>query len=122
MTETTHEPANDLRERDLQKHVRAMLAQFGWKVAVTWSSLHSPKGWPDLFAVRCDTCRRPDCEYPGMSHASSFCAIELKAEKGKVSDEQKAWLEALGALPGAAFAGVVRPSMWFAGELDDMLR
>lgn len=98
--------ATELRERDLQKHVRAMLDQFGWKTAVTWTSIHSPRGWPDIFAVR----------------GAAFVAIEVKAEKGKVSEHQEAWLDALRQLPGAAFVGVVRPSDWFAGVLDEVLR
>lgn len=98
--------ANDLRERDLQRQIRAMLDQFGWKTAVTWNSLHSPKGWPDLYAAR----------------GAVFVAIEVKREKGKVSADQEAWLDALRQLPGAAFVGVVRPSDWFSGVLDDVLR
>lgn len=107
MTRTaTPTPASELRERDLQKQVRAMLDQFGWMTAVTWTSIHSPRGWPDIFAVR----------------GAAFVAIELKAEKGKVSEHQQAWLDALAQLPGAAFVGVVRPPQWFAGELDAVLR
>lgn len=96
----------DLSERDLQRNVRAMLDQFGWRVAVTWVSLHSPRGFPDLFAVR----------------GAEFVAIELKSEKGKVSEYQTAWLDALRQLPGARFVGVIRPSQWYAGELDEVLR
>jgi len=114
-------PALDISERDLQRNVRQFATDLGWKIAVTWNSLHSPKGWPDLFLVRCDTCRRGDCEYPDGSHTSSFIAIELKSQKGKVSEHQEAWLAALRAA-GARYAGVIRPSNWYAGELDEVLR
>lgn len=99
-------PVTDILERDLQKHVRAFAEGLGWKIAVTWVSIRSPKGWPDLFAVR----------------RGEFVAIELKSERGKVSPDQEAWLDALREIPGCRFAGVVRPSGWFAGELDEVLR
>ncbi len=101
----TANPVLDLRERDLQKQVRAFAEGLGWKVAVTWNSLHSPKGWPDLFCVRGDEA----------------VAIELKAEKGKVSEYQQAWIDALAGVPGVKFSGVIRPSDWYAGALDAVL-
>lgn len=103
---TATNPVLDIREKDLQKQVRQFAEGMGWKIAVTWTSIHSPRGWPDLFMVR----------------GPQFCAIELKAEKGKVSEHQEAWLAALRELPGARFVGVVRPSDWFSGALDEVLR
>lgn len=114
---TTATPALDITERDLQKQVRAMLTQFGWRTAVTWTSLHSPKGWPDIFAVR-----RKRSGLGITLVVTEAVAIELKREKGKVSPEQEAWLADLARLPGVTFAGVIRPSDWFAGVLDDVLR
>lgn len=99
-------PALDIREKDLQRHVRTFAEQMGWSVHVTWVSMHSPRGWPDL------TCYR---------HGELVC-IELKREKGKMSPEQEAWLERLCTVPGVRWAGVIRPSQWFAGELDAILR
>lgn len=106
-------PLAHMQERELQKHVRAMLSQFGWRTAVTWTSLHSPKGWPDLFACR---------KCAGIGCGTEAVAIELKREKGKVTPEQAEWLAMLGELPGVKFAGVIRPSDWFAGALDAVLR
>ena len=117
---TTSPVALSLSERDLQKQVRAMLYQFGWKTAVTWTSLHSPKGFPDIFAVRYAACTLQQCE--SDEHPTEAVAIELKSEKGKVSAEQEAWLDLLRRLPGVKFAGVIRPSQWYAGELDEVLR
>lgn len=51
----------------------------GWRVAWTWSSQHSPKGWPDLVL-----CRPP-----------RFEVAELKLVTGRVSQAQKIWLEEL---------------------------
>lgn len=45
-------PAADLLEKDLQKQIRKFAQDMGWLVTVTWSSINSPKGWPDIFAVR----------------------------------------------------------------------
>jgi hypothetical protein len=98
--------AKALTEKQLQKQVRGFAEDMGWRVAVTWTSLHSPRGWPDLFMVR----------------GKEFCAIELKTELGKVSDYQAGWLRALAALPGARFVGVIRPSDWYKGKLDKVIR
>ena len=98
-------PAGDLTERQLQAAVRQALEARGWRVAVTWTSIHSPRGWPDLFAVR----------------GRQFAAIELKSARGRVTPEQQGWLTALAELPGAAYVGVVRPADWYAGVLDGLL-
>lgn len=117
--------AQELSERNLQKQVRNMLDQFGWTTAVTWSSLHSPKGWPDIFAVRLnhDASVRKNSGDDGWSlQTTEAVAIELKSERGRVTPEQGAWLDLLRRLPGVKFAGVIRPSQWYAGELDAVLR
>lgn len=98
--------AANLTERDLQRHVRKFAEDMGWRVAVTWSSIHSPKGWPDL------TCCR----------AGKLVFIELKTEKGKITPEQREWLNDLNDVPGVIFSNVVRPSDWYAGMLDEVLR
>lgn len=103
---TTADSVIDILEKDLQKQVRQFAEAMGWNVAVTWSSMNSPRGWPDLFMVR-----------RGVA-----VAIELKREKGKTTPYQDAWLAALAEVPGVAFAGVVRPSDWYAGKLDSVLR
>jgi len=95
----------ELTERQLQAAVRQALEARGWRVAVTWTSIHSPRGWPDLFAVR----------------GRQFVAVELKSARGRVTPEQQAWLAALAELPGAAYVGVVRPADWYAGVLDGLL-
>lgn len=119
LTETV---ALSLSEKDLQKQVRAMLDQFGWRTNVVHDSRHSPRGWPDIFAVRHVTPCHPGCWGMGTDHLTEAVAIELKSERGRVSAEQEAWLDLLCRLPGVKFAGVIRPSQWYAGELDDILR
>ena len=95
-----------ITERELQANIVAFAEMCGWLVYHTYDSRRSNRGFPDLLMVR----------------SFVFVAIEVKTEKGKVSEHQEAWLAALSALPGAAFVGVVRPSDWFAGELDSVLR
>lgn len=121
----------DILERDLQKQIRNTLAQFGWRATVTWSSINSPKGFPDIFAVR---PIYPDGAYDDPAPTEAV-AIECKREaehcqnsapKGIIAgvspEQQRAWLELLARLPGVKFAGVVRPSDWYAGVLDEVLR
>lgn len=103
---TTGPRAASLTEHDLQKNIIALAKQCGWKVAWTWNSMHSPKGWPDLVC-----CRN-----------GKLVIIECKREKGRVTDEQQDWLDTLREVPGVIFAGVVRPSNWYAAELDGVLR
>ena len=105
--------AADLLERDLQRHVRAFATSLGWRVQVAWTSIHSPRGWPDL------TCYRPHPSQPGVGE---MVYIELKREKGKTTEPQDWWLAALATVPGTKWAGVIRPSDWYAGALDEVLR
>ncbi len=100
-----------IRERDLQKHVRAYAERLGWAVHVTWVSIHSPRGWPDLTLYR----ERPE-------GAGELVCIELKSERGIISEAQQMWLDRLRTVPGVSWAGVIRPSNWYAGELDAILR
>ena len=52
MAKAAADPRLDILEKDLQKHVRSFAEGLGWKVAVTWNSMNSQRGWPDLFMVR----------------------------------------------------------------------
>lgn len=79
-------------ERDLREQVRDLCKLFGWKMYFSWSSLHSPKGFPDLILVR----------------DSVIMAVELKSEKGRTTTDQDEWLSAL--RQGGAKACVWRPS------------
>ena len=61
-------------------HVRPGRVAHGWRTAVSGDGI----GWPDLFAVR----------------GSRLIAAELKTDRGRVTTEQAAWLEALGGCGG----------------------
>jgi hypothetical protein len=66
-------------EKELRETLVRAARNFGWRVYFTWSSMHSPAGFPDLCMVKGDR----------------LVFAELKTEKGKVTPEQQAWLDAL---------------------------
>ena len=94
----------DLSERNLQKQVIALAKFLGYKVYHPLLSKWSEKGWPDLSMVR----------------GSRLVFIELKSEKGKVTDSQRAWLAALERVPGVQ-CYVFKPSDWYAGRVEEAL-
>lgn len=96
--------AQQLTERDLSQNVVNLAHMCGWKVArwPTWRPTGTDPGVPDLLLAK--EGREP-------------IFIELKAEKGRFSEDQKAWAEALGRLYYS-----FRPSDWFNGSIDELLR
>ena len=86
-------------ERSFQCQVIEAARGLGWKPYWSWSSLHSPKGWPDLVLIR-----RPRIVF-----------LELKAQRTPVTPEQHETIEALRACGLTAM--VARPSDW-----DDVMR
>jgi len=70
-------------ERDLREWVRDLCGLFGWKMYFSWTSIHSPRGFPDLVLVNPEQKR--------------VIFAELKTEKGKLTPEQEEWLAALAA-------------------------
>jgi hypothetical protein len=67
-----------ISERDFRHQVIDLCKLLGWKHYFTWTSIHSPKGFPDLVLVR-----------------ERVIFAELKTEKGKVTPNQQEWLDAL---------------------------
>jgi len=68
-------------EADLREQVRDLCNLFGWKMYFSWTSIHSPRGFPDLVLA-----------HPSKKHV---IFTELKSEKGKVTEEQQEWLDIL---------------------------
>lgn len=93
-----------LSEKDLQRQVLNVAKQFGWRTYHTWGSIHSTKGFPDLTCVRGDR----------------LVFIELKAEKGKLSEAQAEWLTDLSCTDAEPYE--IRPSDWYAGKVEEILR
>lgn len=69
----------DITEKQLYEFVRSAAKQFGWRVYHTLNSFGSHKGFPDLVLL----------------NGQRIVWAELKAEKGKVSPDQVAWLSEL---------------------------
>ena len=88
-------PALDLQEKQFLALVRELAQWCGWRVYHTHDSRRSPAGFPDLVLVR-----RP-----------IVILAELKAARGRLTPEQRAWLEALGQCPGVE-TYLWRPSDW----------
>jgi hypothetical protein len=69
-----------MRESDFQAQVVDLAKMLGWNVTWTKYSLHSPKGWPDLFMVR----------------GKRVVAAELKVN-AELTGDQRVWLASLAA-------------------------
>jgi hypothetical protein len=79
--------AKGMSEKVWAAHVRSLLTVAGFQLVYsTWNSLHSPKGWPDVVAIR--------RESPGFT----VVIAELKTERGKTTAAQDQWLDAWGAI------------------------
>ena len=75
------------KESRFQSAVEMWFKGAGWLCYHTWGSIHSVGGYPDL------TCVLPA--------KGTVIWAELKTEKGRVSDEQNAWLKALSSIENA---------------------
>lgn len=85
--------AKQMSENALQDQIEALAFDLGWKTYHTHDSRRSNPGWPDLALV-----------HPKRGR---FMVRELKKHTGRVSKEQREWLDAL---TGAGVdAGVWRP-------------
>lgn len=76
----------DITEKQFSKQLEDLFKLFGWKYSHTYEQTHyarrSTKGFPDYVAVR-----------DGL-----IIFAELKSEKGKLTEEQEAWIKELGAV------------------------
>jgi hypothetical protein len=87
--------AAQLSERDWQQRVVDLAQIRGWRWHHTYNSQRSTPGWPDL----------------AMTRRGRFVVAELKTAKGRVTVEQRQWLDALAACPGLE-VHTWRPSDW----------
>lgn len=94
-----------LLEKDLQRQIVALAKMLNWTVYHPLLSKWSEKGWPDLSMVR----------------GERLVFAELKGEKGRVTEHQQRWLDALSAVAGVKVY-VWRPSDWYAGSVEETLR
>jgi hypothetical protein len=66
-------------ERCFRQQVLDYARLNGWLAYFTWTSIHSPAGFPDLILVRDE----------------QMVILELKSEKGKLTESQERWFQAL---------------------------
>jgi YD repeat-containing protein len=89
-------PLAELTEAQFQAQVIDLAGLLGYKHYFTYRSKRSPAGWPDLALCR-----------------DRLVLVELKRERGVVSEKQKAWIGWL--LEAQVETYVVRPA-----DLDDL--
>lgn len=80
-------------------HFRAAMTKHGWRTPVEGEG----KGFPDLVLVR-----------------ERIVWVELKGHGGKVSPEQREWLDALDRAGAECYLWT--PSSWTSGEIERVLR
>jgi len=91
-------------ERDLREWIRDLCKLFGWKMYFSWTSIHSPRGFPDLVLANPEQKR--------------VIFAELKTDKGKLTPYQEEWLNALDACGAEVY-------VWRPGDIEriaDILR
>jgi len=98
MTRLATLPEN-INERTFQAAIVELAKLTGWKSYHTHDSRRSEAGFPDLV----------------MTRSSRLIAVELKTEKGRLTEDQRGWLEALASCPGVE-VHVWRPGDWDAIE------
>ncbi len=93
-----------MNEADLSVAVLDMARLFGWKGYHSWSSVHSPAGFPDWVFLR----------------PPRLVFIELKREIGKLTTKQAEWIYDLSRCPGVEVY-VFRPSDLDSGAIRKVL-
>jgi hypothetical protein len=98
----TDEVLLDVSELDFQRQVIELARLFRWRVA-HFRAAKTSKGWRT--PVQADGAGFPDL----CLVRDRIVFAELKAERGRLSPDQAAWLDAIGRVPGAE-VHVWRPS------------
>jgi hypothetical protein len=93
-----------MTEKQLQNAVVNLAKLLQWRVYHTWLSARSTPGFPDLCLVR----------------DGRLIFAELKSERGKVSEEQQAWLDELSFTGAQTF--IWYPRHWHDGTIERRLR
>lgn len=69
----------EITEKQWEQQIHDLAHTFHWKYHHTWTSIHSPRGFPDDV----------------MCRGERLIFAELKTTKGKLTPYQSAWIEAL---------------------------
>lgn len=88
-----------ITEKELRQSLVRAARGFGWRCYFSWTSIHSPAGFPDL------------C----MTKPPRVIFAELKTDTGKVSPHQEAWLADLRACGAEVY-------LWRPADIDAAYR
>lgn len=106
--------ARRMSEAELQENVLELAKALGWRTA-HFRPAKTAKGWRT--AVQGDGAGFPDLI---LLRGSWGLAVELKAEKGRLSPAQVDWLDAFFAV---GFVRCIwRPSDWVSGLIEEALK
>ena len=99
-------------EAELLANVIELAELCGWLVYHTYDSRRSNPGFPDLTMMRC----RP---------VKQLMFVELKSERGRLTEAQELWGEGLSAM-AAVTSNIVayrvwRPADWASGHIERVL-
>ena len=83
-----------VEEREWRQQVLDWAARRGWMAYFTWSSIHSPKGYPDLTLAR----------------SPRLVTVELKTVRGQQTPNQRLWDDVLSSITQYEHHGVWRPT------------
>ena len=84
-----------ITEKQFRQNVIDLAKVLGYDYYFSWTSIHSPRGWPDLSLAR---------------EGQPIIFIELKVGKNKPTELQKHWIELLNTTGNKAF--VFWPYQW----------
>ncbi len=88
-----------MTEKQYMQQIADAAQKLGWRVYHTFLAVYSAQGFPDLVCVR----------------GGRMLCLEVKRQKGKLTERQVDWLRELAKVPGVE-ALVVRPS-----DFDDLI-
>ena len=89
-----------ITEKQFEAQVKDLARLLGYKYYHTWRSIHSPAGFPDCVMVRNGT----------------VIFAELKSDKGKLSQHQEEWIEALNKVSSVSLG--VQVYVWRPADFD----
>ena len=93
-------------EADLLRNVRKLAAAFGWLCYHSWTSIHSPRGYPDLTLVR--------------RGQGQIIFAELKRDGKNPTAAQQEWLDALAEVERQT-DGKVKARVWRPADLEAIM-
>ncbi len=89
-----------ITEKDLREQIRDLCKMLGWKFYFSWTSIHSPRGMPDLI----------------LAKPPRLIFAELKTDKGQLSEYQKDWIDILSKCPGCEVY------LWRPADIEEIAR